>query len=351
MPKNKEILNEFENQIKQYKQLKLNEAQELYNKIIECEDNKLKKQLRNELITGTLYVIYETINSNELVYMNSSYYDMNDIINAIIEIWIKKIDSGEILKVDRFHKIFNYDFYNKISESFGIKNEIDIKEYLCDIKLFTGLIADYLNEKEKNENLDYYELIKYMREKPNYQQLLKTVDNNYYNLKKYENSDICINEYWKNWLKEHINESNTAFFELFDGIIKSFELDGKKLKCSKTTLYKIRNLIINNGLEYNRKNIEELTIKNLEDSLYEKELRQSLIEIIDECSGISDLQKQIVFKRFGLFDGTPKTLEEIGQEFGLTKEYVRQVEGAMLRKLRAPSRSKKIKAYLYSNKF
>ena len=50
--------------------------------------------------------------------------------------------------------------------------------------------------------------------------------------------------------------------------------------------------------------------------------------------------------RFGLEDGHPRTLEEVGTEFGVTRERIRQIEAKALRKLRHPSRSKKLRDFL-----
>ena len=50
--------------------------------------------------------------------------------------------------------------------------------------------------------------------------------------------------------------------------------------------------------------------------------------------------------RFGLMDGRPRTLEEVGKEFHITRERIRQIEAKALRKLRHPSRSKRLKDYL-----
>lgn len=50
--------------------------------------------------------------------------------------------------------------------------------------------------------------------------------------------------------------------------------------------------------------------------------------------------------RFGLEDGHPRTLEEVGKEFNVTRERIRQIEAKALRKLRHPSRSKKLKDFL-----
>ena len=57
-------------------------------------------------------------------------------------------------------------------------------------------------------------------------------------------------------------------------------------------------------------------------------------------------EAKVLSLRFGLEDGNPKTLEEVGKEFNVTRERIRQIEAKALRKLRHPSRSKKLKDFL-----
>ena len=57
-------------------------------------------------------------------------------------------------------------------------------------------------------------------------------------------------------------------------------------------------------------------------------------------------EEKVLKLRFGLDDGNPKTLEEVGKEFNVTRERIRQIEAKALRKLRHPSRSKKLKDFL-----
>ena len=57
-------------------------------------------------------------------------------------------------------------------------------------------------------------------------------------------------------------------------------------------------------------------------------------------------EEKVLRLRFGLEDGQPRTLEEVGKEFNVTRERIRQIEAKALRKLRHPSRSKKLKDFL-----
>ena len=72
-------------------------------------------------------------------------------------------------------------------------------------------------------------------------------------------------------------------------------------------------------------------------------LREQLEDVLGT---LTPREKKVLQLRFGLEDGRSRTLEEVGQEFGVTRERIRQIEAKALRKLRHPSRSKKLKDYL-----
>ena len=69
-------------------------------------------------------------------------------------------------------------------------------------------------------------------------------------------------------------------------------------------------------------------------------------EISDVLLTLTEREEQVLRHRFGLDDGSSKTLEEVGQMFGVTRERIRQIEAKALRKLRHPSRSRKLKDFL-----
>jgi RNA polymerase primary sigma factor len=72
-------------------------------------------------------------------------------------------------------------------------------------------------------------------------------------------------------------------------------------------------------------------------------LKEQLELVMDE---LSERERQVIVLRFGLADGRPRTLEEVGQEFGVTRERIRQIESKTLLKLRHPSRAAKLRDYL-----
>lgn len=79
------------------------------------------------------------------------------------------------------------------------------------------------------------------------------------------------------------------------------------------------------------------------DIAIQKSLKKDIEELLNE---LSEREREILKLRFGLEDNQPRTLEEVGKLFNVTRERIRQIEAKALRRLRHPSRSKKIKDYL-----
>jgi RNA polymerase primary sigma factor len=75
----------------------------------------------------------------------------------------------------------------------------------------------------------------------------------------------------------------------------------------------------------------------------EQLLKEQVSRVLDSLEG---REERVLRLRFGLDDGRPRTLEEVGKEFGLTRERIRQIESHALRKLRHPSRSRKLREFV-----
>ena len=89
--------------------------------------------------------------------------------------------------------------------------------------------------------------------------------------------------------------------------------------------------------------IEDRSAKAPADAATETLLQEQIIQILDS---LTDREKRVLELRFGLGDGRGRTLEEVGKEFGVTRERIRQIEAKALRKLRHPARSKPLRDYL-----
>jgi RNA polymerase primary sigma factor len=82
-------------------------------------------------------------------------------------------------------------------------------------------------------------------------------------------------------------------------------------------------------------------------TLFDSASRELLKEQVEQVLGtLSDRERRVLKERFGLDDGRPKTLEEVGRMFAVTRERIRQIEAKALRKLRHPSRGNKLRDYL-----
>ncbi len=89
--------------------------------------------------------------------------------------------------------------------------------------------------------------------------------------------------------------------------------------------------------------IEDDTLPGPVDSASRRLLKEQMGEILD---GLSERERKVLIMRFGLEDGVTRTLEDVGREFNVTRERVRQIEAKALRKLRHPLRSRKLRDYL-----
>lgn len=89
--------------------------------------------------------------------------------------------------------------------------------------------------------------------------------------------------------------------------------------------------------------IEDRDAETPANSVTQELLRDDIIEVM---ASLSPRERDVLRLRFGLDDGRQRTLEEVGQLFGVTRERIRQIEAKALRKLRHPNRSRRLREYM-----
>jgi RNA polymerase primary sigma factor len=89
--------------------------------------------------------------------------------------------------------------------------------------------------------------------------------------------------------------------------------------------------------------IEDRDAETPASSVTQELLREDILEVM---AGLSPRERDVLRLRFGLDDGRQRTLEEVGQLFGVTRERIRQIEAKALRKLRHPNRSRRLREYI-----
>ena len=299
----KELMSWY-NQISSLPKLKINVAQELYRKAINAQDEMVKKKYMEELILGTVYVVYEYIERNGLELLVSSSYDMNDIISSFNSVWIKKLYNGELLNVDKYSLLFTSPYFNEVYNNL-CGDEILVNEQLgvstnCLIELITLYIA------YRNKGL----------EKPFREVIEETFFTDRRNSWSY-----CI---YKNVIKT---------IPLLERIYNNLNFDKLgDINMGKTKITDYLRLIINMGLIEPISN-EIIDENDMEDSVTTDIVMSHFVEDIDKI--LDDRQRTIIHERYGLDDCEPQVLEKVGQHHGITSERVRQFEAKSLRKIRS----------------
>lgn len=319
MENNNKILDEWNECISTYPKLNFKDAQKLYIELTNYNDINLKNKLNDNLITGTLYVVLEFIKKNGLIYLNSSSYDMEDVISICNEIWLNKINSGVLLNVNSFREIFDADFFNNLTIGLNIDKNAIVENTIFNIKLFWNLLFDYIKFKNNNLNCNYYSFIESIKTNVKYKGFFYYIyDENYI-------INCC---------------------HLFDAIIESLELGDADLNISKTKLEKLKYILIGNGIEYLRKDIDEIICSDTTEIWLDNYCRKEIMEIIFNGDRLNAIQKDIISKRYGIGDEKCMSLKDIATIYHVTRERIRQREIKALRMLRTPTYSKKIRELL-----
>ena len=287
-------LNDWYKQISSFKKLKFSEAKELYIKAINTDNEEMRKKYLDEVITGTLYVVYEYILRNNINIFTSSSYDIDDIINTFNEVWMRFIYDGELLKVDNYSMMLRNKFFIEVN----------------DILFADDIYYHGISNQKLVECISRY--IKYMNSsfEGSFEEYLKNNKNIDYDIYR-----LCV-----------------LYTPFFDRIYQKLSNNGEKdVYIEKGKIINFLKLLINMGITEPLCNAlvsDEGLIENVEDNIEMEEFIKRADELLT-----NDRTRRIIHDRFGI-DGEPMILEQIAKKNNLTRERIRQIEGKALRSLK-----------------
>lgn len=293
--------------ISSFKRLSLNEARDLLNKANNIEDENLKKSYIDQVILGTLYVIYNHIKSYSLNLLSDSTYDMDDIISTFVEVWIKSIKDGKLFKVNHYSQIFLGSFYDDvinilIGRKYNIAEEIQVDSYE-----FSKIFYKYMNLRNKKDDITLNEFLLFLKGE-------------------------C------KFLKHKNPNEQAKIFNLFEQIYNRMDFD-KLDECdlAMTTFNNLKYLFINSAL---RESLSNYTV-DFEEGIVNKIYVEEFMNIIKNLGSKSEYTEYINLLYLKFMEC--KTNEEIGNIYNINRETARQRKIKILKKLRD---SKKLKSMI-----
>jgi RNA polymerase primary sigma factor len=146
--------------------------------------------------------------------------------------------------------------------------------------------------------------------------------------------------YWREMLTQEYGREPTDE-ELGDRVDMSSDRVREILDASQEPLRLENRIAVDGGMEF-LDVIEDTGAPSPEEHAVHEGLRRQVSNVLDT---LDQKEKEVLRLRFGIGDGKSHTLEEIGRRFGLTRERIRQIQQVALRKLRHPSRARKIREY------
>lgn len=290
--------------------LKIEEVKELYLKANNASDEQLKKLYLDKIIMGTLYVVFNYIERNDLKIFESSQYGIDDIQSAFIETWIKKIYNGDLFNADKYSNIFTQTFFSEVYSNL-VGSEMVISEQF---KITSEHLIDlfYLFIKLKNSGKQF-----------NFDDLMEAFNQD----KRYYYHRICY------------SSEDSAIMKLLEGMYDNLSFDKTDdLNITRTMIANYIKLFVNNGIC--EKITNDFVAEDVYDDILDDVIFEHFIENVDDVLD-DDRKRKVIHQRYGIDDGRPKTYEEIGKIYNISRERVRQIEARSLRKLRYFNKIKK----------
>ena len=289
-------------QIRDFESIDFKKAQELYKNSLATTDSELKKMYLDKIILGSLHVVYDFIDRNNLKILGGSRYDIDDIESAFVEAWIRRIQQGDLLVYNQYLSIINNVFLNDVCTRLDI-NSISIHNYFgVSAILFADMFYTFLMLKNTGREFDYDELLKNLDTKEDISRL--------YSCPTYR--DLML-----------------IFEKIYDNLQFDKTVD---LKISKNRVHQFINLFIDTGL-YSELG-STITISDNTEDIINEIANEKCIREMDNI--LTSRRREVMHKRYGLDGDKPKTLMELAEEMHVTWKRVQQIEHAAIRKLQHP---------------
>lgn len=315
-------LDEWYNSISSIRKIDINEAKELYKKSLNVESKEDKKLILNEIVIGTLYVVCNYIRKNCMDVFMASGFDMDDVINAFNEVWIKKIYEGKLLNIDMYSDLIDNIFLDEVYESLG-GTEIFFKQFFgFSVNDFKNYFMKYveLKNNDSNPNLlideidKQYPLINYS---VTYDKALK--GDRFAFMK-----DKNVQKKRKNLIK---------FIPIFERIYDNLNLDeDSTLDISTYKISKYFKFIMSSYLL--TPFIDNIPFTDtVEDEVIKKVDNEKFMEIVDSLIK-NDKGKQIIHERYGFDDEGALSLQKTARRHHVTKKDIELIESRTLSKLK-----------------
>lgn len=311
-----EELMQWYNQISCLPKLKFSTAQELYKKAVSTQDEILKKKYMDELISGTLYVVYDYVKRNNLELLVASSYDMDDIISSFNEAWIREIYNGQLLKVTAYSLLFNCTYFNEVYKNLG-GDEIEVNELLgVSRDSFSKLATLYISYRNKGIDKPFREII-----------------------------EEAVSENKNNSQLDYDYDSAIKLIPLLETIYNRLSSNNEDdINFGKSKIFNYLRLIISIGLIEPKSNTIQ-NITDVEEFVTTNIVMKQFLEAVDRKLA-NDRERLVIHKRYGLDDGKPQSQKTIGKYYGITGNRVAQIEAKALRKLRGTDYVNKYNGWL-----
>lgn len=307
MNQNIEKLNNWYESISQLEKLTYSDVLELLDKYKKEENINTKEEIRESLILGTLYVVYEHLINSYFISFKDNSYDMDDIINSFVETWINTLFSNKVYEVPRFSRFFGINFYSQVVEKLKIPRHKISYYTSLDINSMPEVFIEFCKYMEE-DSFDYNKFIQKLAIK-----LFDINDSNFYT--------ASANLY-------------KIFMDIYNSNLKDYDLINMAFYKAK----RLEQILINTAFNYRQQTLDNVVINSQTDAVDKKmdsiQLYENIIIPLFEKVKLTDMEKDLIIHRFGINNSDILTLEKLGKKYGKTANYMGVMESRALNKIR-----------------